>query len=486
MLPLTTAVSKTRASPFTTTMTFMQLPIEIVDKIIQHTLPEGFESVALTCKRMYGQCVTFIAHHNELRSRFQTFEYYLKPYRLKLNLMSSSDLLLRIADEPVVARYIRSATFAIDSYFLTRQLPKSVPSIHDGGAIVDLFANSVYLKEADLDWKEYYTTLESDVREGRYSQHGAAFLLTLLPNIEKLIIPRSWKPNDATDKLLDAVIDKARKSTSSLASVTRFEGSISLDRSERCELRWASPFLALPHVRSFNGRSCVGPEDIPRSLAFRDSHRIAETLQAAHLIHCCLDDLNIADFLRHAPSLKTLRYMHCTKNGSRIQDWDICKFVNAIEREAGSHLVQLSVIIRELQGSVIPGKASIRGFQQLQTLEIPLELVMCNIAAAAWYTFKSSDPFLDLIPSSVTQFSLVSKGTDHHEEALDALFHHFQSNYDSQQSALQEMQISCLMNADEVYKDKCARVLREARDKGVDAVDQRFTNGQTFLWDGEP
>ena len=32
-------------------MMFMQLPIELLDKIIQHTLPEGFESVALTCVR---------------------------------------------------------------------------------------------------------------------------------------------------------------------------------------------------------------------------------------------------------------------------------------------------------------------------------------------------------------------------------------------------------------------------------------------------
>jgi hypothetical protein len=98
-------------------MMFMQLPIELLDRIIQHTLPEGFESVALTCKRIYGQCITFIAHHNELRSRFRTFEYYLRPYGL--NLTSASDMLLRIAAEPVVARYIRSATFAFDSRFPT-------------------------------------------------------------------------------------------------------------------------------------------------------------------------------------------------------------------------------------------------------------------------------------------------------------------------------------------------------------------------------
>ncbi|KAF4625034.1 hypothetical protein G7Y89_g13135 [Cudoniella acicularis] len=479
-------------------MMFTQLPNELLDNIIKHTLPEGFESVALTCKRIYARCTIFIDRHHELRSRFQTFEYWLRPRGL--NLMSASDMLMLIAAEPVVARYIRTATFKIDSRHLGRQVPKSVPSIQDGGAVVELFAKSIYLKHANLDWKEYYMTFEEDVREGRYSQHGAAFLLTLLPNIEKLIIPRAWKPNDATDKLLDAVVDKAKQSTSSLASLTRFEGAVSLNIDERFDLRWAAPFLALPHMQSFRGPSCLAFEDIPRSLAFRDSHHVAEKLQAAHLISCCIDEVGIADFLKHTPSLKTLRYWHGTKIDSPIQDWDICKFVNAVEREAGSHLVQLSVTIHELHGSIVPGQASIRGFQRLKTLEIPLELVMCNIAAAAsytrylpWYSWviklsstNPSEPFIDLIPASVAQLSLISKGVDHHEEALDALFRHFHSTHDSRLSALQEVHISCPDGADNIYKNQCDRVVKEASDKGVVVLLKPWPSAHRFLWDGEP
>jgi len=467
-------------------MMFTQLPNELLDNIIKHTLPEGFESVALTCKRIYARCTTFIGRHRELRSRFQTFGYYLSPRGW--NLTSASDMIMLIAAEPVVAHYIRTATFETDSSsrFLRLQRPKSVPSIQDGGAVVELFANSTYLKQANLDWKEYYTMFEADVRESRYSQHGAAFLLTLLPNIEKLIIPRSWKPNDATDKLLDAVVDKAKQSTSSLALVTRFEGAVSLGTEERFDLRWASPFLALPHMRSFRGRSCLALEDIPRSLAFRDSHHIAETLQAAHLVSCCIDEVGIADFLKHTPSLKTLRYWHGAKNHSPIQDWDVCKFVNAVEREARSHLVQLSVAIRELHGSIVPGKASIRGFERLKTLEVPLELFMCNIAAAASHTTNPSEPLVDLIPTSVAQLSLISKGTDHYEEALNALFHHFHSTHDSQLSALQEMHISCPNSADDIYKVQCDRVVKEASDKGVVVHLKPFPSTYGFLWDGEP
>lgn len=243
---------------------FTQLPNELIDSIIKHALPEGFESLALTCKRIYARCTPFLDRHRELRSRLQTFEYQLRPRGV--NLMSASDLIMLIATEPVVARYIRTAIFELDSRFLRLQRPKSVPSIHDGGAVVELFANSTYLKQANLDWKEYYATFEADVRERRYSQHGAAFLLTLLPNIEKLIIPRSWKPNDATDKLLDAVVDKTKQSIFSLALVTRFEGAVPLSSEERFDPRWASPFPALPHTRSFRDPSCLALEGIPRNL----------------------------------------------------------------------------------------------------------------------------------------------------------------------------------------------------------------------------
>ena len=80
----------------------------------------------------------------------------------------------------------------------------------------------------------------------------------------------------------------------------------------------------------------------------------------------------------------------------------------------------------------------------------------------------------------------VSKGTDHHEEALDALFRHFHSAYDSQLSALQELHISCPNSADDVYKDQCDKVVKEARDKGVVVNLKPFPSTHRFLWDGEP
>ncbi|KAF2094845.1 hypothetical protein NA57DRAFT_80014 [Rhizodiscina lignyota] len=446
-------------------MALTRLPNELLDNIIECTLPQGFESVALTCKRIHARCTPFIKRHNELRSRFRDFTYYVDP---RGSLVAASDLITLIAAEPIVARYIRTANL-------------SVPSIDDGGAVDELFASSTYLRQAGLDWKEYYATFGEDVREKRYSQHGTALLLTLLPNTEKLTIPKLWRPNAVTNKLLDILVDRAKQSSllspaSSLALVTRFD--ISLGQNEQVDLSWATPFLTLPRIASFHGSRCLASGDNPRSLAFRGSRHMAETLQVANLASCCIDDVGIAELLKHTPRLKTLRYWHYTKYDSPIQDWDICKFVNVVAREAGSHLVELSVAIRELRGSIIPGKASMRGFQKLEKLEYPLELVMCNINATGAASHIATlfqrflngliDPFVrDLIPTSVAQLSLKSEGTDSHEKALNDLFRHFRPVRKPQLPALQEIDIACPSSADDVYKQQCHKIVAEASGEGV-------------------
>ncbi len=488
-------------------MALTRLPTGILNDIVTHVLPEGFESLALTCRKIYALCAPFIERHNKFRSHFQSFTYYEKMTDPSFTIRSALDLITRIAVEPVVARYVRDADFKMDSFFTHRRPRELLADIHCGEAVVRLLADSPYLKRAGLDWKKYYAEIEDDLETKRYSQHSAAFLLTLLPNVEKLILPKSWKPLDATDKLIDAVVLKAKQSHNpcdgaSLAQITRFGPSVSLGPQERFELDWVSPFLALPHMRSFRGPSCVAMDDGPKSIAFKDPLRgFGNNLEAVHLVSCCLDELSIAKFLKQTPHLRTLRYSHSTKGDSSLQCWNICKFVTAIEREAGSHLVELSVSIRNLHGSIPPGKASMRGFQRLRKLEFPLEIATCNINAAAWRVPPPNDSLVggltdlnldsyesfigDLVPAPVSQLSLVSSGTNHHEKALDLMFRHFAIIKDSQLPSLKEVHLSCPANADNAYKDQCARVLAETEKAGVVLHLKPWPSSVTMSWDGE-
>jgi hypothetical protein len=167
--------------------------------------------------------------------------------------------------------------------------------------VVRLLAGSLYLERAGLDWQGYYAEIEEDFQAARYSQHAAAFLLTLLPNIENLRLPKRWKPLGATDKLIEAAVPRAKQSH-------------------------------LPHDRRHKSMASKNPYG-----------SFATTLGTVELVSCCIDETVIAEFLKQTTRLRKLRYSHTTKGYGGAQDWNICKFVTAIEREAGSHLEVLSV-----------------------------------------------------------------------------------------------------------------------------------------------
>jgi hypothetical protein len=487
------------------TPTITGLPTELLHQIIPHILPEGFESLALTCRTLYELCTPFIEHHNYLCSQFQRFSYRETPRDPALPPITTAfELVKRIAIEPIVARYIRHADFDRDTWPPRVRLPPHVPSVHHGGPVVTLFADSSYLGQAGLDWKDYYALMEEDLKHHPiYSQHTAAFILTLLPNIKSLRLPRLWKPLDKTERLLHDIVRQTKQTNllsdrPSLAQVARFESFSSLGAGHRFDLDKAVPFLALPQVRSFRGPSTVAIGDTMMVLASKAPFiRYGETLETAHLESCCIDDVAIADFLKHTPRLRTLKYSHLTRGGG-CQDWNICKFVTAIEREARNHLEELSISIRELRGSILPGKGSMRCFQRLWKLEFPLEIAMCNIADAAarvtttnggtkGHTPDRSQPFIcDLVPASVSQLSLLSSGKDHHEKALEIMFRDFAATRDSQLPALKEIHVSCPVSpsADNAYQDECANLVAETKKAGVALHLERWPYLIDIPWDG--
>jgi len=223
-----------------------------------------------------------------------------------------------------------------------------------------------------------------------------------------------------------------------------------------------------------------------------------ETLETAHLLSCDINEVAIADFLKNTPRLRTLKYSHSTKRDGDHQDWDICKFVTAIEREAGSYLEELSISIRELRGSITPGKASMRGFQRLRKLEFPLDIAMCNVIDAASQVTTSneglphqgldkSEQFIgDLVPASVTQLSLISSGTDKHEKALKIMFRDFVAKKGSLLPVLKEIHLSCPISpsADNAYKEECAKLVAETNEAGVVLHLKEWPSSVTLTWNG--
>ncbi|KAL9007488.1 MAG: hypothetical protein Q9180_009641, partial [Flavoplaca navasiana] len=249
------------------------------------------------------------------------------------------DLIIRIAVNPIIARYVMHADFTWDSSSHNRPRELLADSLC-GDDVLKLLATSAELKQAGLDWREYYAQIEEDLQARRYSQYAAAFLMTLLPNLETLILPKKWKPDDATNKLVDIVVTRANEphfphNRPSLAQVTKLEVCVSNVAQSRFDLDWVLPFLVLPHIRSFYGISCVaigvdGHKGIP-STALQGG--FGQALTVVDLWACCMDASTIDRFLCHTRLLRSLRYSHTTKTHTGPQEWDICRFITAIERQ---------------------------------------------------------------------------------------------------------------------------------------------------------
>lgn len=325
-------------------MALTLLPTELLEIIIMIAMPEGFESMAVTCKRCHAVCTRYTKEYNRLRSQFRYFEYdwhFNFPKRdLPSVIRTAADLIARIAVDPRIARHIRSADFDSDSYRTHKKDGEWIPNLHDRTAEIELFADSPYLAQAGLNWQEYYAEIEEDRRAERYSQHAATFLLTLLPNVEYLRLPRRWKNHDATEKLLSVVSRKVKTShlpqdKPSLGHVSECSLPDPRDLVGQYDSHETNPFLALPRLRSF-----PGPISIPivannhtSMLSQKVNEGFAPILVQVHFVSYDIDDVGITDFLRHSPNLKRLRYVHTAKDPYDRQGWDLCKFMTVIECE---------------------------------------------------------------------------------------------------------------------------------------------------------
>lgn len=497
------------------TSTLTSLAAELLDEIIIHSLPEGFEGLALTCRKLYNLCTPLIEHYNQRRKRFREFTYLYypqmglfsvdNPTMLTVHSPPAVVLIQDIAHNPVVARYIRHADFTYDTWPPAARPLHVLPDPDLGGPVVAMFAESPYLRAAGLDWRQYYALIQEELEtQGRrYSQHAAAFLLTLLPNVTSLKLPCLWRPCEMADKLIHTIIHIAVNrlspssslwDTPSLAQVTEFEPysesgppghriamfepfKESGPSGHGLDLADAVPFLALPKLRSFRARSCVARDSASLATASEDAGLPpGDTLEAARFFDSCLDDVAMATFLRRTPNLKELAYSHYTEKET-TQDLDLCKLVMAIEREAGSHLESIKIEIwGPFIGSLAPGMFSMHGFQRLCKLHLPLMIAVSNLATDVSTRNKEQTDqelrglqrFTDiLVPASVSELSFYSLDPDCHVKALRVMFCDFAARKDDWGPALESIRLIPKPKEDGPYKDVCDKLKVEMEEAGV-------------------
>lgn len=220
-------------------------------------------------------------------------------------------------------------------------------------------------------------------------------------------------------------------------------------------------FLTLPHLQWFTGLFSEGGSYSEAALKYKN-------LETIWLQNASMDEVELSTLLRRTPCLKTLRFMPFTEEDSR-KDWDLCKFVMTIERIVGNQLVNLCIALNEaFYTPIAPGQASLRGFKKLKRLALPLDIVLCNLAAGSSRTPQSL--IQDFIPASVTHFAFGSSGLmDGDADAIAIMFRGFAISKPLVPS-LQEIHLTLTPGSTELYEETFAKVSAEISRAGVSFV----------------
>jgi hypothetical protein len=202
-------------------MALLELADELLTLIVENAIPEGFESPCLTCHKLHTLCKPSIRQYNELRSHFRNFNYFVKEKYPSLTIRTSFELIARIAEEPVLARYIKHADLKVDTRLpVGGALWRMERNGYRAETVRDLFASSRYL--SGTEWQDYFEEYERDLKDNRYCQASASYLLTLLSNVKTVVLPMCWIHDTETEKLLEAIVRYARQpnATSTNASLS--------------------------------------------------------------------------------------------------------------------------------------------------------------------------------------------------------------------------------------------------------------------------
>ena len=217
-------------------MGFLDLPSEIIDLVIDLSLPSGIEGLALTCKALYGRAKTQIGRHNTLKREWRCADFHQSEVRGDV-----ASILHRLSLDPLGAKYIEVLNLC------DKQVPLSHQSEHgpevqgdeynfrtDPEAIVNIIklvsrstsGLGTQLVDVQSLWEEPLVEAGDGALSTTLHEQWQAtiVLIALVPNLRTLRLPTAWK-SISTDARRD---ERAKESLSSLATMVSAAKTLSL------------------------------------------------------------------------------------------------------------------------------------------------------------------------------------------------------------------------------------------------------------------
>ena len=381
---------------------------------------------------------------------------------------TSFELLLCIATEPIIARYIVYGDFTDDrSDYVTgdTRFDESFPhsnddSSHDSSsesertsdegqkareqtrisgeqAILALLCQSHYVQEACLN--SIYNTdasFESDPQtlldlilhehhnESETNYFTGTFLLTLLPNVRSLALPSSWNsiyadpdlPQNNRAKvtwaLLDTMVRRARLFSGSnrhspllaLSNLETFYTKIDL---KHYGLQTIAPFLSMPRLNTICAYHCSDKvSGVRGNFSNRYSSNFASSLENLEMTSGHITSAGISELLEPFKSLKRLSFS-CI--------YSVGRFLKAVEAAVGPTLEELSLRISAHPDAWTD--LTFAGFERLRELELDIHVFWSlNEARSGLAEKEGPGPksLQRLLPPSIERVVLLVGSDDHH------------------------------------------------------------------------
>ncbi|KAH9992016.1 hypothetical protein F4779DRAFT_609426 [Xylariaceae sp. FL0662B] len=447
-------------------MSLQGLPPELLCDVIEHSMPEGFENLMVTCRKIYECGQRFIERHNA-RKRAWRYVNFDSAHTHLFALV----WLHQIVREPILARYIEVFEFSPDGvefepgiYWLerAREQKKLQNDPSEMDEIKEFIEGSPYLRMAGVDAQDWTNKMLSYFTvNSHYSSASQmfvfTFILTLLPNVKTLLLPNFMKgdighcqecgrfqADPAVWSVMEAIRNNIGKvlQGASLGKLSNLQVIGRANYDTRIRLHTLSSFLAMPSITELYATDCVAIMNdrmigVPYEWRYPD---INSSLRTIELVHCCMDSGRVAQLLAHTPHLRSFKFSRAAKRYHDGSDWDAGAFIATIGKHVGHQLEDLAVTLEDLDTGITTGVTSMRDFTKLKTLELDLRVFdgpatdpggkygqhkeVLGEGPVPW-TRESITPLTQILPTSLERLDLFSSGSADDLDLLHRLLHNF-------------------------------------------------------------
>ncbi|GAE00006.1 conserved hypothetical protein [Paecilomyces variotii No. 5] len=497
-------------------MSLLSLPVETLQEILGLCIPEGIDELSETCRTLYYAAQRFRPDHLLKRRQYTVFRCLSEEERrgdneviggnddngdngdngddgddgddsetsdnntenYRFRISKIVELLVKIAEDPLIARYIQVADFRHDlpsewdlfadehrrlNKWRRFQYGKLLPH---KTSIIKLLETCPSLQEAEVDAATFWEHMVDEDGKKFSPLYGALLLLSFLTNVRKLVLPTDfdseWTSNEALfQEILGTIVKRAQTTAARLggqdAALAKLRTLLPMTGSgenDMVSLQTLLPFMSIPSVVEVLGSSCIAlaqrngrhgrscymgyrPRFGPRrawDLAFKSDYEVfATNLERLEMIASNVDFSEIRDVLDICPKLKVFKFDYVTKEHSYEEGWNAGYFMKAIEDTCSDTLEDIGIKLGRDIGYVGTGVVSMRLFRKLRWIELDVKVFLGiplgGIVDQHWASSSDRPPYnpqvpkvTELLPASAEKLSLLAEDCDKHAKCLEALF----------------------------------------------------------------